>query len=123
MFTRQLKVNAKVDTNTKIISKTKVIYLCAIMILQKISIKIIVCFWHRPYLRFKTDNILSYKHLVNLSNYLEGNSSIRNNSAPYKRGLELLNRFGNCSIFKGQLNPKIDFSSFEHLGIVEQLFF
>ena len=24
--------------------------------------------------------------------------------------------------FKGKLNPKIDFSSFEHLGIVEQLY-
>ena len=24
--------------------------------------------------------------------------------------------------FKGELNPKIDFSSFEHLGIVEQLY-
>ena len=23
---------------------------------------------------------------------------------------------------KGELNPKIDFSSFEHLGIVEQLY-
>ena len=29
-----------------------------------------------------------------------------------------------CSVrnFKGELNPKIDFSSFEHLGIVEQLY-
>ena len=25
-------------------------------------------------------------------------------------------------IIKGELNPKIDFSSFEHLGIVEQLY-
>ena len=24
-------------------------------------------------------------------------------------------------MFKGEMNPKIDFSSFEHLGIVEQL--
>ena len=24
--------------------------------------------------------------------------------------------------FKGELNPKIDFSSFEHLGIVEQIY-
>ena len=24
--------------------------------------------------------------------------------------------------FKGELNPKIDFSSFEHIGIVEQLY-
>ena len=24
--------------------------------------------------------------------------------------------------FKGELNPKINFSSFEHLGIVEQLY-
>ena len=48
--------------------------------------------------------------------------STRNNCAPYKRGLELLNGFVSCSIFKGKLNPKIDFSSFEHLGIVEQLY-
>ena len=27
-----------------------------------------------------------------------------------------------CGVFKGELNPKIDFSSFEHLGIVEQLY-
>ena len=25
-------------------------------------------------------------------------------------------------MFKGELNPKIDISSFEHLGIVEQLY-
>ena len=25
-------------------------------------------------------------------------------------------------VFKGELKPKIDFSSFEHLGIVEQLY-
>ena len=26
------------------------------------------------------------------------------------------------AVFKGELNPKIDFSSFEHLGTAEQLY-
>ena len=26
------------------------------------------------------------------------------------------------SLIKGELNPKIDFSQFEHLGIIEQLY-
>ena len=40
-----------------------------------------------------------------------------------KQGKELKIRIRILSnLFKGKLNPKIDFSSFEHLGIVEQLY-
>ena len=48
MFTRQHNVNAKIDTNMKTISKTKVIYLCVVIVScssQEIYIRVIVQYY------------------------------------------------------------------------------
>ena len=61
-------------------------------------------------------------HLFETHGDAEANSNRTFNLQLIHRRRAIRNTSKNIVIVKGELNPKIDVSSFEHLGIVEQLY-